>query len=101
MGRFFLGPIMANLTASQRKAMPAKEFAGGKPSGDKTGRFPLNDKAHIRAAESYERFATPAEKKRIDAAANKAFGKDRDAKPSKEREVQHPQSHKAFEDLGK
>lgn len=55
--------------------MPAKEFAGGKPKGKPTGRFPLNDKAHIRAAEAYERYATPAEKKKIDAAAKKAFPK--------------------------
>lgn len=65
---------MAKLTTGQRKAMPAKEFAGGKggKAGD-TGRFPLNDKRHIAAAESYERFATPAEKTKIDAAAAKAF----------------------------
>lgn len=66
---------MAKLTTSQRKAMPASEFAGGKPKGDDKGRFPLNDKRHIAAAESYERFATPAEKKKIDAAAAKAFPK--------------------------
>lgn len=66
---------MAKLDAAQRKAMPAKEFAGGKPKGDKEGRFPLNDKAHIKAAESYERYATPAEKQKIDAAAKKAFPK--------------------------
>lgn len=70
-----MGVEMTKLTTSQRKNMPASEFAGGKPKGDATGRFPLNDKAHIRAAESYERFATPAEKKRIDAAADKAFPK--------------------------
>ena len=71
-----MGAEMAKLTTDQRKAMPAKEFAGGKggKAGD-TGRFPLNDKKHIAAAESYERFATPAEKKKIDAAADKAFPK--------------------------
>ena len=96
-----MGPIMAKLTAAQRKAMPAKEFAGGKPKGEKTGSFPLNDKAHIKAAESYERFTTPTEKKRIDAAANKAFGKDREHGNAGPREVQHPQSHAEFEKLGK
>lgn len=65
---------MAILTTKQRKAMPAKEFAGGKPKGKATGRFPLNDKAHIKAAESYERFATPAEKQKIDAKADKVLG---------------------------
>ena len=63
---------MARLSAGQRKKMPASEFAGGKPKSKPTGRFPLNDKAHIRSARSYERFATPAEKKRIDAAAKRA-----------------------------
>jgi len=70
---------MAKLSTAQRKSMPAKEFAGGKPKGDATGRFPLNDKAHVKAAESYERFATPAEKKKIDAAASKDFPKGKKA----------------------
>jgi hypothetical protein len=65
---------MATLTTKQRKAMPASKFAGGKggKAGD-TGRFPLNDKRHVAAAESYERYATPAEKTRIDAAAKRDF----------------------------
>lgn len=65
---------MAVLTTKARKAMPAKDFAGGKggKAGD-TGRFPLNDKKHIAAAESYERYATPAEKSKINAAAKRAF----------------------------
>lgn len=93
---------MAKLTTQQRKAMPAKEFAGGKPKGKSTGRFPLNDKAHIKAAESYERFATPAEKKKIDAAANKAFPNrgERTAKNQRSREASHPQSHAEWEKLG-
>lgn len=70
---------MATLTAAQRKSMPAKDFAGGKPKGEATGRFPLNDKAHIKAAESYERYATPAEKQKIDSAAKKAFPKGKKA----------------------
>jgi hypothetical protein len=66
---------MAVLTTKQRRKMPAKEFAGGKPKSKSDGRFPLNDKAHIAAAESYERFATPAERTKIDAAADRAFPK--------------------------
>jgi hypothetical protein len=95
---------MAKLTAAQRREMPAKEFAGGKGGkAGATGRFPLNDKAHIRAAESYERFATPTEKKRIDAAAKKAFGQ-KDSSGDRRKngpggEVRHPQSHQEFEDL--
>ena len=93
---------MAVLTTKQRKAMPAKEFAGGKPQGKSEGRFPLNDKAHIKAAESYERFATPAEKQKIDAAANKAFPKrgQRTETHNSKGDMQHPQSHDAWEKLG-
>jgi hypothetical protein len=61
---------MAKLTAKQRKAMPASSFAGGKKKGT-TGRFPIQDKAHVQAAKRFERFATPAEKSKIDAAAKR------------------------------
>lgn len=65
---------MATLTTAQRKKMPSSEFAGGKGGkAGSTGRFPLNDKAHIASAETYERFASPAEKSKIDAAAKRAF----------------------------
>ena len=91
---------MAKLTTAQRKRMPAKEFAGGKKAGS-TGRFPLNDKQHIAAAESYERFATPAEKVKINAAAKKAFG-PKDASGEREKkDPRHPQSHGEFMNLGK
>lgn len=66
---------MANLTPAKRKKMPAKEFAGGKSK-----RFPLNDKRHIALAETYERFASPAEKAKIDAAAGRAFPKGKKGK---------------------
>lgn len=91
---------MAALTTKQRKAMPAKEFAGGKggEAGD-TGRFPLNDKAHIKAAESYERFATPAEKQKIDAAASKAFPK-RGQRTETHNDTKHPGSHDEWEKMG-
>lgn len=59
---------MARLTAAQRKKIPASKTASGK----KGGPFPLEDKAHIRAARSFERYATPAERKKIDAAAKRA-----------------------------
>jgi hypothetical protein len=60
---------MAKLTAAARKKIPAGKFAGPGRS------FPIEDKAHIRAAESYERYASPSTKAKINAAANKAFGK--------------------------
>ena len=59
---------MARLTAAQRKKIPASKTASGK----KGGAFPIEDKAHIRAAKRFERFASPAEKKKIDAAAKRA-----------------------------
>jgi len=61
---------VAKLTASSRKKIPTSKFA--EPGKRK---FPIQDKAHIRAAESYERFASPAGKAKINAAAKKAFGK--------------------------
>lgn len=61
---------MAKLSTLARKRLSRKDFAGPKDRA-----FPLEDKAHIHAAESYERYATPAERKKIDAAARKAFGK--------------------------
>lgn len=57
---------MARLTAKQRKALSKSKFAGPGES------FPVNDKAHIRAAKSLERFASPATKKKINAAAKRA-----------------------------
>lgn len=57
---------MARLTAKQRGKIPAGKFAGPGRS------FPIEDKAHIRAAKSLERFASPSTKKKIDAAASKA-----------------------------
>jgi len=61
---------MATLTAKTRSKIPSSKFANPEKR-----RFPLQDKAHIRAAESYERYASPAEKSKINAAAKKAFGK--------------------------
>lgn len=55
------------LTTKARNALPAAKFASPKKR-----KFPLEDKAHIRSARSYERFASPAEKAKIDAAAAKA-----------------------------
>jgi hypothetical protein len=71
---------MAKLTSKQRDKMPAKEFANPKEK-----RFPLNDKAHIANAESRERFATPAEKEKIDAAAAKAFPEGKKGKSAAEK----------------
>lgn len=58
---------MAKLTTKQRNSLPSKSFANPKKR-----RFPLQDNAHIRSARTFERFASPAEKTKIDAAAKRA-----------------------------
>lgn len=71
---------MARLTAAQRKKIPASKTASGK----KGGPFPLEDKAHVRSARTFERYATPAEKKRINAAAKRdGIGTSKTKKRSK------------------
>lgn len=57
---------MARLTAAQRRKLPSKSFAGPGRS------FPMNDKAHIRAAVREEKFASPATKKKINSRARAA-----------------------------
>ena len=54
---------MARLSASARKKLPGKSFAGPGRS------FPMEDKAHARAALSLQRFASPATKAKIRAKA--------------------------------
>lgn len=64
---------MAKLTAKARKAVPKSEF-GLPEKAPGPGSYPMPDKPHARIAESYaERFASPAEKKRIDAKAQKVL----------------------------
>jgi hypothetical protein len=51
---------MAKLTSRQRKKLPAKDFALGK------GRYPIENKAHARAALSrISAHGTPAEKSKV------------------------------------
>lgn len=62
---------MSKLTAKTRKALPTSEFAlPGKRA------YPVNDRNHAIAAKSRAaQFATPAQKKIIDAKANRVLGK--------------------------
>lgn len=68
---------MAKLSSAARKDIPASKF--GLPSKAKTakgkskpGSYPMPDKAHARLAKAFAtRFAGPAQKKQIDARANK------------------------------
>lgn len=66
---------MAKLTAKARKAVPKKDF--GVPSkAPGPGSYPMPDKAHAANAKSRAaQFASPGERARIDAKANKILGK--------------------------
>ena len=57
---------MARLTAAQRKKLPSSSFAGPGRS------FPMNDKAHAKAAVREEKFASPATRKKINSRARSA-----------------------------
>lgn len=79
---------MAKLTAAQRKKLPSSKFglpekaksASGKA---KSGSYPMPDKAHARVAESYAaRFASPAQRARIDAKAKRILGTSKSSKPA-------------------
>jgi hypothetical protein len=60
---------MAKLTASTRKALPTKDFAGPNRS------FPIEDKNHARDAKAMAaRFASPSLKAKVDAAADRKLG---------------------------
>lgn len=85
------------LTTKARKALPKTEFAGPGRS------YPVPDASHAANAKARASQAvnegrmSKGQEARIDAKANRVL----DAKPSKLREVQHPQSHAEFEKLGK
>lgn len=66
---------MAKLSANDRKSIPKSGF--GIPSkAPGSGSYPMPDKAHAAVAKSYAaRYASPSEKKAIDAKANKVLGK--------------------------
>lgn len=61
---------MARLTAAQRKALPASDFAGPNRS------YPINDKSHAANAKArVSEFGSPSLKKKVDAKADKKLGK--------------------------
>ncbi len=66
---------MAKLTARARRKLPKSDFAiPSKAPGP--GSYPIPDKAHAAAAKSrVAQFGTPAEKKIVNAKANKKLGK--------------------------
>lgn len=71
---------MARLTAAQRKKLPAGKFGlpgkGTGPKGKGAGSYPMPDKKHAAVAKGYaKRFASPAQRAKIDAKANRVLGK--------------------------
>jgi hypothetical protein len=73
---------MAKLTTVRRKALPKKDFglpakkgADGKNAAGRGG-YPMPDKKHAAVAKAFaDRYATPYEKAKIDAKANRILGK--------------------------
>ena len=73
---------MGKLTAAQRKKIPKSQMGlpgkATKKGGAVSGSYPMPDKAHARAAKSFAaRYASPAQRARIDAKANKMLGKSK------------------------
>ena len=67
--------MMARLTAKARRALPKSAFAGPGRS------YPVEDKAHARAAKSFAaRYASPGQRAKIDARADKVLGKGKKSK---------------------
>src|SRR5260221_9716849 len=66
---------MAKLSTKSRNALPKGDFAGPDRS------YPVNDRAHAIAAKARAtQFASPAEKAKIDAKANRVLGTKSTAK---------------------
>lgn len=71
---------MAKLTAAERKRIPKSEYGlpSKKNSKNKAGRgaYPMPDKSHARVAKAYaKRFASPSQRAKIDAKADRVLGK--------------------------
>ena len=71
---------MAKLTTSKRASLPKKDFGlpgqGSGPKGTGSGSYPMPDKEHASLAKGFaKRFASPAQRAKIDAKANKVLGK--------------------------
>jgi hypothetical protein len=71
---------MAKLSAADRKAIPRSKFglpekAGSAKGKAASGSYPMPDKKHAAVAKAYaRRFASPAERARINAKANRILG---------------------------
>jgi hypothetical protein len=71
---------MAKLTQAQRNKIPSSKFGlpgkGEGKNGKGSGSYPMPDKKHAELAEGFaKRFASPAQRAKIDAKAAKVIGK--------------------------
>lgn len=71
---------MAKLSAAARAKVPKSQFgvpskAGSASAKKKSGNYPMPDKAHARAALRLDHNAPPAQRKQIEAKANRMLGK--------------------------
>jgi len=65
---------VARLSEKAKKAVPKSKR--GLPGKSGTGSYPMPDKKHAAVAKGYaKRFASPAQRKKIDAKANRILGK--------------------------
>lgn len=76
---------MATLSSKQRKKVPKSEMGlpgkSTKKGGAVSGSYPMPDKKHAAVAKSFaSRYASPAEKKKIDAKANAILNKGKKKK---------------------
>lgn len=63
------------LTAAARKKIPSSKF-GLPEKGKQSGSYPMPDRKHAALAKSFAaRYASPAQRSRIDAKANRILGK--------------------------
>ena len=73
---------MAKLSTNQRKSLPKSDFGlpgkGSGPKGTGAGSYPMPDKEHASLAKGFaKRFASPAERAKIDAKANRILGESK------------------------
>lgn len=76
---------MAKLSSAERRKIPFSKFGlpgkGDGPQGKGSGSYPMPDKKHAAVAKGYaKRFASPAERAKIDAKANRILGKSSKSK---------------------
>ncbi len=66
---------MSKLTTEARKKLPSSKYALPAKKGEaNSGSYPIPDKTHARVAKAYaSRFASPSEKAKIDAKADRVL----------------------------